>query len=106
MPRNSTTWQPGWNSGKTKNVRIPISLENQVMAYARAIDLHSQSDIPQRERDIFLILEVIERYIDWKRANYHPNQNSRELDITTRSWDELRKFKKLLEENPSVLGFE
>lgn len=104
MPRNSTTWQPGWNSGTTKLVRIPIALESPVMAYARDLDkFASLSDVPQRVRDISLILEAIAKYIDYKRANYHPNQNSRELDITTRSWDELRKFKKLLEENPQVL---
>ncbi|OUL36364.1 hypothetical protein BV372_08070 [Nostoc sp. T09] len=105
MGRTKTTWNSGssWNSGKTTTVRVPIALKGKVEAYARAIDNDIFRSIPQREGDIFLIIEAIEKYIEWKRANYHPNQNSRELDISTRAWDELRKFKKLLKENPQVL---
>jgi hypothetical protein len=104
MPKNSTTWGASWNSGATKVVRVPVALENQIMAYARAVDNNEYADISQREGDIFLILEVIERYIEYKRGKHHPNQHSRELDINTRAWDELRKFQKLLQENPGALG--
>ncbi|OUL28789.1 hypothetical protein [Nostoc sp. 106C] len=106
MARTSTTWDSGsrWQHGETKTIRVPIALEIPVMDYARAIDSHNGGDISQRAGDIFLILQVIEKYIDYKRTNYHPNQNSRELDINTRAWDELRKFKKLLQENPEALG--
>jgi hypothetical protein len=106
MPKNSTTWGASWRSGTTKVVRIPIALEQEVMDYARKIDNFGTVNISQREGDIFLILEVIEKYIEYKRTNYHSNQHSRELDINTRAWDELRKFQKLLQDNPSALGLE
>jgi hypothetical protein len=104
MPKNSTTWGASWNSGATKVVRVPVALENQIMAYARAVDNNEYADISQRAGDIFLVLEVIEKYIEYKRTRYHSNQHSRELDINTRAWDELRKFQKLLQENPEALG--
>ncbi|BAY22852.1 hypothetical protein NIES2100_26160 [Calothrix sp. NIES-2100] len=107
MARNSTTWESGssWRHGKTKTIRVPIALENPVMGYARKLDgFHNISvDISRRAGDIFLILEAIAKYIEYKRTNYHPNQNSRQLDINTRAWDELRKFQKLLQENPQLL---
>ncbi|BAY22362.1 hypothetical protein NIES2100_21250 [Calothrix sp. NIES-2100] len=107
MARNKTTWDSGssWRHGKTKTIRVPITLENPVMAYARKIDeFHNISvDISQRAGDIFLVLEVIEKYIEYKRTRYHSNQHSRELDIKTRAWDELRKLQKLLQENPDLL---
>ncbi|MBN4004756.1 hypothetical protein [Nostoc sp. LPT] len=31
-------WQPRWNSGKTKTIRVPIALVPQVLEYARALD--------------------------------------------------------------------
>ena len=108
MGRNKTTWDSGssWRHGKTKVVRIPIALEPQVMNYAREIDKSDPSvnHIPQRAGDILLVLGVIERFIEYKRTRYHSNQHSRELDVSTRAWDELRKLQKLLLENPSALG--
>ncbi|AFY34881.1 hypothetical protein [Calothrix sp. PCC 7507] len=100
---NASTWQ----SGPTKTIRVPIALEQQIMAYARAIDSESASkpSIPQREGDIFLqfTLGVIDRYINWRQKNYRSTQNSRKPDLTARTWDELRKLRKLLVQNPEVL---
>ncbi len=113
MPKGgwkSTTWQAGWNAGKTKLIRVPIVLENDIVAYARAVDSKLKSDksrnIPMLKGDFLqeFTLGLIDRYIDYKRTNYHPNQNSRELDTSTRAWDELRKFQRLIQESPELLG--
>jgi hypothetical protein len=109
--RTSTSWDKGssWNHGETKTIRVPIALEPQIMAYARAVDrISSHSGIPQREGDIFLqfTLELIDRYIIWRQRNYRSTANSRQPDITSRPWDELRKFQNLIKENPSALGDE
>lgn len=91
---NNTSWQPAWNHGKTQTIRVPIALAPKILDYARALDTHVL--LPDNVGDIvnqLLILQAIDNYIEWKRENYHPNQNSRELDINTRSWDELRKFR-------------
>lgn len=101
--RTSTTWAAGgsWNSGKTKTVRIPEALENQIMAYARAID-SDNGLLHGNEAEV--ILNAIAKYIEYKRQNYHPNQNSKQLDPTTRSWDELRKFADMVKTRPEKLG--
>jgi len=43
------------------------------------------------------ILQAIDKYIERKQESYHPNQHSKELDINTRAWDELRKFRAMVE---------
>jgi hypothetical protein len=107
--RTGTTWEPGWNGGTTTLIRVPIVLKNDVLAYARAVDSKLITDksrhIPLLPGDFLqeFTLGLIDRYIEFKRQNYHPNQNSRVLDISTRAWDELRKFQKLVRESPELL---
>ncbi|MBD2354755.1 hypothetical protein H6G41_08950 [Tolypothrix sp. FACHB-123] len=105
--RNQTTWESGstWNHGETTTIRVPIALVPEVKRYARAIDSDFRS-VSQRVGDASLVLQAIEAYIQYKRTKHHPNQHSRELDINTRAWDELRKFRQLLKDNPSALGLE
>ncbi|MEA5601066.1 hypothetical protein [Nostoc sp. UHCC 0252] len=102
----STTWKSGWNSGKTTTIRVPIALKDNISIYAKAVDSKLINDIPDLTGDFLQqkILEVIERYVEYKRQNYHPNQNSRELDTSTRAWDELRKFKMIIETSFDKLG--
>jgi hypothetical protein len=103
--RTSTTWETGsnWNYGKTKTVRIPEALESQVMAYARVIDANKGVS---HGNTADVILSAIAKYIEFKKSSRHHNQNNqgRELDLNTRAWDELRKFQKLVEEQPHLLG--
>ena len=111
MGRTSTTWQSGstWNGGKTTLIRVPIVLKADILAYARAVDSNLKTDksrnIPMLKGDFLqeFTLGMIERYIELKRHNYHPNQNSRLLDTSTRAWDELRKFQRLIQESPELL---
>jgi hypothetical protein len=58
------------------------------LEYARALDSGEVENS---------VLQAIDKYIEWKQQNYHPNQNSRELNLNTRAWDELRKFKAMVE---------
>ncbi|WP_445629059.1 hypothetical protein [Nostoc sp. DSM 114167] len=108
--RKSTTWNAGWNGGKTKLIRVPIVLEHDILDYARAVDSKLITDksrqIPMLKGDFLqeFTLGLIDRYIELKRHNYHPNQNSRKLDTSTRAWDELRKFQKLIQQSPELLG--
>lgn len=110
--RKSTTWEAGWNAGKTKLIRVPIVLENDIVAYAKALDFKLTNDksrnIPMLKGDFLqeFTLGLIESYIEYKRLNYHPNQNSRQLDTTTRAWDELRKLRNLLRESPDLLNYQ
>ena len=103
-------WQPGWNSGKTTSIRVPIALKDDILAYARFVDSRLINDkcpnIPLLPGDFLqeFTLELIDRYIQYKRIIYHPNQNSRELDISTRAWDELRRFQKLIQKSPELLS--
>ncbi|MEH2445830.1 MAG: hypothetical protein V7K18_08605 [Nostoc sp.] len=102
-------WRPGWNSGKTTLIRVPIALKQDVLTYARFVDSKLITDhgqqIPLLPGDFLqeFTVYLIDRYIQYKRTIYHPNQNSRELDISTRSWDELQKFQKLIADSSELL---
>ncbi|MBH8578353.1 hypothetical protein I8752_36530 [Nostocaceae cyanobacterium CENA369] len=50
------------------------------------------------------VLSAIDRYIEFRQQNFRPNQHSKKPDLSSRTWDELRKFQELVKENPGVLG--
>lgn len=91
--RTSTTWEGGstWRSGKTKLIRVPEAIADEVMRCARTIDSGKAVLHGNRED---LILSVIAEYIETRRENLHPNQHSKSkgLDTRSRTWDELRRF--------------
>jgi hypothetical protein len=92
-----------WNMGETTTIRIPKALKDELMAYARARDA-GKSLLQGNNSDV--VLSAIAKYIDFKKSSRHHNQHNqgRELDLNTRAWDELRKFKKLVEEQPHRIG--
>lgn len=107
MSRNSTTWEAGsiWRTGKTKVIRVPEAIADKVMRCARDLDrgnavLHGNTADDKQE----VILSAIAKYILFKRKNYHANQHSKTLDISTRSWDELRRFRGMVQNEPKELG--
>ncbi|MGI8500147.1 MAG: hypothetical protein ACR2LR_03290 [Hassallia sp.] len=87
--KNDTTWQPTWKHGKTQTIRVPIALVPKILEYARALDsLHV----------IDTVLGAIDEYIELRcQQGHHPNQHSRETNINARTWDELRRFRSLVE---------
>ena len=109
--RTSTTWNKGssWQYGKTTVIRVPEVLRDQILGYARAVDgnIFIGTNIASNRGDVFfeqqVVLVALAQYIEWKRQNYHPNQNASHLDTSTRAWDELRKFKRLIENQPELL---
>jgi hypothetical protein len=96
---NNTTWTPAWNHGKTQVIRVPITLVPRILQYAKWLDRNVSLIAEDRRGDFScdVMLQAIDKYIEWKRQNYHPNQHSKELDINTRPWDELRKFRAMVE---------
>ncbi|MFN6485981.1 MULTISPECIES: hypothetical protein [unclassified Nostoc] len=99
--KNSTSFSPTWNHGKTKTIRVPIVLEDQILDYARAVDSKLiNDDIPELTGDF---LRLIDRYITWRAKNYRSTQQSRKPDISARTWDELRKLQELLRQSPELL---
>lgn len=93
-------WQSGWNSGKTTSIRVPIALKDDVLSYAKAVDSKLINDVPLATGDF---LELIDRYIAWRTKNYRSTQLFAKPDITARTWDELRKLQKLLQQSPELL---
>lgn len=95
--KNSTTWAGGsWRSGETKTIRVPIALEEKIMAYARALD--EEKAMSHGITDD-LTLNEIAAYIEMRRETVHPNQHSKGkgLDTKSRTWDELRRFQSWVE---------
>lgn len=106
MSRNSTTWEAGsiWRTGKTKVIRVPEAIADEVMAYARALDrgnavLHGNSADEQG-----IILNAIAEYIVLRGSGRHANQHGKTVDVSARTWDELRKFAATVEQQPEKLG--
>ncbi|PHJ59452.1 hypothetical protein VF14_27100 [Nostoc linckia z18] len=91
--RTSTTWEGGstWRSGKTKLIRVPEAIADEVMCCARAIDA-GKAVLHGNRADI--VESAIARYIEMRGKNLHPNQYSKGkgLDTRSRTWDELRRF--------------
>lgn len=103
--RTSTTWGTGstWRNREIKTIRVPVALADEIMEYAKALDA---GIAVSHGNTTEIILKAITSYIEYKRKIYHPNQNSKQLDISTRSWDEMRRFQKLVQENPAVLDID
>jgi hypothetical protein len=100
--RTSTTWAGGWNMGETTTVRIPKALKGELMAYARARDA-GECLLQGNNSDV--VLSAIAAYKKIRSTSIHPNQFSKgNMNINTRAWDELRRFAKLVEEQPHLLG--
>ncbi|MBW4644754.1 MAG: hypothetical protein KME23_17625 [Goleter apudmare HA4340-LM2] len=101
--KTRTTWKSvsSWQYGETKVIRVPVALEVEIMAYARALD---RGDAVLHGNAADIVLEAIAKYILFKCQNYHPNQHSNKLDTNTRAWDELRKFKTMVQTQPEILG--
>ncbi|MBD2503412.1 hypothetical protein [Anabaena azotica] len=101
----STTWTSGstWEHGDTTTIRVPVALKADVMAYARAKD-KGEALLHGNSKEI--ILGAIAAYTELRKRDRHPNQHNKELDTNARTWDELRKFAKLLAEQPHLLGLE
>lgn len=38
MGKNQTSFQPKWNHGETKTIRIPVALADDIIKIAKAID--------------------------------------------------------------------
>ncbi|BAZ50500.1 hypothetical protein NIES4103_31160 [Nostoc sp. NIES-4103] len=104
----STTWPSGssWSSGDTKVIRVPVAIADEVLAWARLRDsgkavLHGNTDDGQE-----IIVKAIAAYIELRRCSRHANQHTRdkEFDISARTWDELRRFKAMVQREPQKLG--
>lgn len=102
--RTATTWEGKWNSGKTTTIRVPVALKDNISVYARAVDskllTNESQKIPVLIGDF---LQIIDRYIAWRTKNYRSTQLFAKPDITSRTWDELRKLQNLLRESPELL---
>lgn len=103
--RNQTTWAAGWNSGATKVIRVPEVLAGEILNYARRLD-GGESLLQGNEQEI--ILNAIAAYIEIRSSARHSNQFTQGKEFTTeaRTWDELKKFTKLVKENPQILGLQ
>lgn len=114
--RNQTTWinvNGSWRHGKTKVIRVPEALAEQILEYARAIDASAPTsdtanDIPDHVGDVSqkqeIVLQALGEYIKFRReSRRHPNQYSKHLNTDARTWDEIRKFQAMVENQPQQL---
>ncbi|MBD2773179.1 hypothetical protein [Iningainema tapete] len=108
LGRNSTSWEPTWKHGKTKTIRVPITLADQILEYARAIDAKSPPDqenlaIGRCEVFQWHILQILDEFIEVKRKQSPSHRHDPNMpflrDVPTwrkfnefYHWVKLRKF--------------
>jgi hypothetical protein len=50
--KESTTWKPAWNLGKTKVIRIPELFANELMEIAHHLDNGGQYLLQDKNQDV------------------------------------------------------
>jgi hypothetical protein len=101
--RRSSTWEnvsSKWNSGDTRTIRVPAELVSEILEYARWLDQHRKSSLAQDTQGDFscnVVLQAIDKYIEWRRDRIHPTQYYSKLNMNARTWDEFRKFRAMVE---------
>jgi RNA polymerase-binding transcription factor DksA len=50
--KRSTTWKPTWNSGKTKVIRVPEAIADELMKIAHHLDNGGQCLLQDKNQDI------------------------------------------------------
>lgn len=68
-----TSFKPTWSSGTTKTIRVPISLADSVLAYARALD--DGSELPVTDNLSSTIATIIAK-VKAKEKGYTANSAS------------------------------
>ena len=101
--RRKTSWNENWNHGKTKVIRIPEALCNHIMEYARSLDSGLGSSHIDQELIQKNFLLAIDTFVQQRLENWHPNQYGCTQSTNTRRWDELRKFRNLIAQEPNKI---
>ena len=100
--RRSTTWKNNWKHGKTKPIRVPSVLANQIMEYAVALDSGNAHHVSQEELQKTFLL-AIDTFVQQRLEKFHPNQYACTGSTNTRRWDELRKFRNSIAQEPNKI---
>lgn len=104
--RRSTSYTPTWRHGKTRTIRVPIVLADQILALAKDLD-NDVTQIKSEDSSILdksaLIIATVDQYINSKLTQSRGNQYKRKGEVVdiekSRDWKHLLRFKKLIEES-------
>lgn len=73
---------PKWQSGATQTVRIPVALVDQVMAYARSLDVGEVSpDAPMTDNQLSQVIEILEEVLETPRNNFGQKPKARLREV-------------------------
>ena len=100
--RRKTTWNESWNHGKTKHIRVPLALCDQIVQYARNLDSGIEYH-PSQEQLQKTFLLAIDTFVQQRLEKFHPNQYTCIPSTNTRRWDELRKLRNSIALEPSKI---
>jgi hypothetical protein len=67
---NLKKYQPGWQSGSTQTIRIPISLADRVLAYARELDQGSATAATLNHESLLQVIQKLEVILETPRNNF------------------------------------
>ncbi|MBE9004939.1 hypothetical protein IQ259_07795 [Fortiea sp. LEGE XX443] len=74
------------------------AIADEVMVYARQLDAGNafQQGNTADKQDV--IINAIAAYIVLRGSGRHANQHGKTVDVSERTWDELRKFAAMVEQ--------
>ena len=101
--RRNTSWNESWNYGKTKVIRVPEALCDRIMEYARSLDRGLEVPHVSQEQLQKTFLLAIDTFVQQRLEKFHPNQYACTGSTNTRRWDELRKLRNLIAQEPQKI---
>lgn len=97
--KRSTSFQPKWNLGETKLIRVPIVILDKIINHAKFLD-----NGKDYEREI--ILTAIDQYITSQLTQSGGNQHKKKGEMAnienSRDWTHLSKFRKAVEKGRNL----
>ena len=100
--RRKTSWNESWNHGKTKVIRVPEALCDQIVQYATDLDCGKVPTLSQEELQKTFLL-AIDTFVQQRLEKFHPNQYACTGSTNTRRWDELRNLRNPIAQSPEKI---
>lgn len=101
MPRGGkrvTSFQPTWNLGKTRLIRVPEVLADDLLARAKRLDAGESKLKTSSELYWQAFLDEMDDFIEAESNSHGANQHKKEFSIETRDWKKFKKFRQKIKE--------
>lgn len=63
-------YEPKWRAGKTRTIRVPVALADQILEYAHRIDAGEDSSTGIDSHSLSQVIKDLESVVDTPRNNF------------------------------------